>query len=130
MNFKTDTQTVPQSSSDNGRYNIIHHKSDENSNPKRTYDSPRNEIHSTKKMSFLENDFYAPGNSDRVTSRQQDAQRLILLEREAQKEERIRKMYSKRLDDNNGLQKPPFLGFDGGKIAYHNSSSTNHHQIN
>ena len=39
MNFKTDTQTVPQSSSDNGRYNNIHHKSDENSNPKRTYDS-------------------------------------------------------------------------------------------
>ena len=129
MNFKTDTQTVPQSSSDNGRYNIIHHKSDEYSNPKRTYDSPRNEIHSTKKMSLLENDFYAPGNSDKVISRQHGSQRLILLETEAQKEERIRKMYSKRLDDKNGLQKPPFLGFDGGKIAYHNSSSLNHNQI-
>ena len=128
MNFKIDTQTVPQSSSDNGRYNSIHPKSDENANPKRAYDSPRNEIHSTKKMSFLENEFNAPSNSDRVTSRQQDAQRLILLETEAQKEERIKKMYSKRLDDNNGLQKPPFLGFDGGKIAYHNTSSRNHYQ--
>ena len=129
MNYKIDTQTVPHSSSDNGRYDSIHPKSDENSNAKRAYDSPRNEIHSTKKSSFLENEFNAPRNSDRVTSRQQDTQRLILLEAEAQKEERIRKMYSKRLDDNNDLQKPPFLGFDGGKIAYHNTSSRNHYQI-
>ena len=127
VNFNPETQTVAQSPSDNGKYNSFDHKSEEDFTRKRSYDSSRNEAQPTKKMSFSENDFYAAGSPDRASSRQENSQRLKLSETEMQNEEKLKKMFSKRFDADNGLQKTPFLGFNGGEtvndLNYYNVKS-------